>query len=509
MFKKNVWVAGLSAALVIMFIGCVEALPPPEGEVVEVVNLQTIIADAPDGVIEGDAGWEAVFGNTPFQKCGNPQFTIITDGGVKKLKIDNMVNGWGEGLDLYNADNPDKKIVGIDAGAGDILIIKGTVNPVGNGLKMSNGGGKAKFEQWTSGADFDKEYKLIAANVGEIRGASPNAIRLSYSDPDGDARKGTIIFEQVIFKKVITGAQDVYGTDFEVTNTVYQKDWVNGVTITPKKNKSKGKITTYYKLASAKDTANNWSTTVPQATGTYDVKFDVAEEIDKNGKPKFKAATIYTAVKDDKEYVLFQMYVFDALPAKDKPIDITNSWENFVFVGSAKTNKIDGPSSKKLVFLAGNTLTIPAGLLPSAIGKAGFTEGKTVGTAATADFPYPRIVYHLEGADPLWKAYKTVRFTYDLYTTSGLKDDPQLQVNMRGNTKADDYASGGDFNEEKNDALVSGNTYTFTAGIGNTITFPIKAITSLGATVNGISFQKNGDGTGFLIKFTKVEFITY
>jgi len=503
MLKKNVWVAGLLAALVIIFFGCVEALPPPEGEVVEVVNLQTIIADAPDGVIEGDTGWDAIFGKTPFQKCGNPQFTIITDGGVKKLKVDNMVNGWGEGLDLYNLDNADKNIVGIDAGAGDILIIKGTINPVGNGLKMSNGGGKAKFEQWTSGAEFDKEYKLIAANIGEIRGASPQAIRLSYSDPDGDARKGTIIFEQIIFKKVITGARDVYDTDFEVTNFVYQKDWVNGVTITPKKGKSAGNITTYYE--SAANPAYAKSTVIPQATGTYKVTFDVAEELDKNGKPKFKATSDLSGGS---------MYVFDALPSGDLEIELKNGeWEETDktkpgFIRSVGIANIDvmGPAGKKLIFLTGNNLTIPAGLLPSAIGAAGFTEGKTISTAASADFAYPRLIFFF-GSDPSWKAYKEVRFTYDLYKTT--VSDNQLQVNIRGNKSDTGYSNGGDLSEEKNDALVSGNTYTFTEGIGNTITFPIKEITKLDAANNGISFQKNTDGSAFLIKFTKVELITY
>jgi len=412
-----------------------------------------------------------------------------------------MVNGWGEGLDLYNEDNPDNSIVGIGATPGDVIIVKGTISPVGNGLKLANGGGKAKFGGWASGAEFDREYTLSAGDIGDIRGASPKAIRISYDAPDGDARKGTITLEQVIFKKVVVGGEYVLDSDFNVTNFVYQKDWVNGVTIAPKKDKSSGVITIYYEGASPTTYAK--STTIPQATGTYKVTFDVAEVKDKNGKTKFRAASDLDGG---------QLLIFDALPSGSKSSVIGNDWAGFISVGIAGSNYyVDGPGSVKLVFLTGNNLTVSANLLPSAIGNAGFTAGKTVSSAATADFPYPRIIYHFEnttnGDASAWKSYKEVRFTYDLYTTS--ISDEQLQVNIRGNNNATGYGNGGDLAEEKNDALVSGNTYKFKAGIGNTITFPIKEITKLNATNSGISFQKNTDGTAFLIKFTKVELITY
>jgi hypothetical protein len=515
MLKKNLWVAGLLAALAIMFIGCVEALPPPEGEEVEVWNLQTILADKPDGVIED---WGSVFGDTPFQKCGNPQFTIITDGGVKKLQIDKMVNGWGEGLDLYNLDKPADKVIGIDAMPGDIIYVKGTINPTGNGLKLANGGGKAKFGGWASDASFDRKYPLSAGDVGDIRGASPQAIRISYDAPDGDARKGTIIIEQITFTKVIKGAQPVFSSDFVFTNFVYEKNWVNGVTFTAKKGKTTGDVTVYYRTPAVLDVGGNvttpagaWSTTIPQAAGTYDVQFDVAEV-----KDKFQAATgLFSGSKDDGTPIYYQMFVFDKLPAGSKEVELAaDSWTGFVSIGTANATTgtfVTGPANRKLVFLTGNNLTVPDEGMPPALATAGFTAGKTVGTAADADFPYPRVIYHFENSsngDTNWKAYKEIKFTYDLWSLSN--SDAQLQVNIRGNNSATGYGNGGDLpvNEELGHNG-SGNTYAFEAGVGNTISFAVKDLVATSATTSGISFQKNTDNTAFLIKFTKIEYVAY
>jgi hypothetical protein len=197
MFKKNMWIVGLLAALAIIFVGCVDPLvEDTSGKIVEVANLQSIIADFDDGYIDN---WGTVFAGTPFQKCGSPDFQIITEGGVKKLKIDNMTKGWGEGLDLYNNSNSGDQIVGVNFKAGDTIYIKGTINPVGNGLKLTEGGGKARFfDGWLGGATFEETFKFTATEVGSIKGSSPAALRISYADPDGGDRKGTIILEELI-----------------------------------------------------------------------------------------------------------------------------------------------------------------------------------------------------------------------------------------------------------------------------------------------------------------------
>jgi hypothetical protein len=181
-----------------MFMGCVDAEAGPEGEETTLFDLQEVIGDLDAGYIDD---WGSVFDNTPFQKCGSPDVQIIVDGGKKKLKIDNMQNGWGEGVDLYNNSDGAKNIVGVGFKAGDEVYIKGTINPVGNGLKLTNGGGKPRFgDGWLGDASFDQTITLKAADIADIKGASPAAVRISYSDPDGDARKGTIIIEELTVK---------------------------------------------------------------------------------------------------------------------------------------------------------------------------------------------------------------------------------------------------------------------------------------------------------------------
>jgi len=204
MFKKNLWVVGLIAALAIMFSGCVPPVGGDDsGEEIEVVNLQKIIAGEADGLLD-TAAWGALFDSTPFQKCGSPNFTIITEGGVQKLKIDGMVNGWGEGLDLTMAKAGFK--------SGDVLYIKGRVDSGKNGL-MVNGKGGAYYRvgEWNSNDDnggdgtFEKTFTLTGDDLTAIKTGSPQVIRLHYGPSDGDARKGTIIFEQITLNGIRGG----------------------------------------------------------------------------------------------------------------------------------------------------------------------------------------------------------------------------------------------------------------------------------------------------------------
>jgi len=198
MFKKNTWVAGLLAALTtIMLIGCVDALPPPEGEIVEVVRLSEIIKDAPDGVLKDDAAWAAVFGGTPFMKCGPATFTIITDGGVKKLKIDKMINTWGEGLDVRHVPTAEGN-GGVGYKAGDEIYIKGTADPVGIFVN-AKGGAYAKVANWSSDTvAFETTITLTGDDITNIKTGNPQTLRLHYDDGKGDSRKGVIIFEEIV-----------------------------------------------------------------------------------------------------------------------------------------------------------------------------------------------------------------------------------------------------------------------------------------------------------------------
>ena len=199
MFKKNIWIVGLLVALTMMFVGCVPEFVDEEGEMTEVFNLQDALDSADLGVLDANA-WKAVFGDTPLHKCGDgATFSIITQKGVKKLKIDKMTETWGQGVDLYSLA-VDGSTKGANFKAGDTIFIKGSVDAGKNGLKMSIGNGSAKFDGWASDATFDKEYVLTAANIGDIKGASPKALRFCYDAPNGDGRMGTIIFEEMILK---------------------------------------------------------------------------------------------------------------------------------------------------------------------------------------------------------------------------------------------------------------------------------------------------------------------
>jgi len=480
MFKKNVWVVGLLAVLAIMLMGCVDALPPTEGEIVELVNLQSIIADKPDGVIEDNAAWGKIFKDTPFQKCGNPTFTIITDGGVKKLKVDGMTANWGEGLDLYNDDYEGNSGVGFRAG--DEITILGTVNPVGNGLKIGNGSGKAKFDGWTSGASFEKTYALTQNNIGEIRGASPKAVRLSYADPDGDARKGTIIFEQIIVKGLRGGGQeDVFIDDFTISGLVQEAGWVEGLQVKPNKGKTTGKIAISYRNVTAA-TTDPWTTDLDdvQLIGTYDAKFTVA------GTKGFKAAS-------------FDGYQMRVLAVAPTPLDDTAPMSKIKSIGT-----INSLLGKGFAFLWNNGNGDAAKTLALKVPTANpiAVRAYSGGYAAT-----PRILYPLPTD---WNAFDELRITYEAINTdipttespSGndsnaafvsavIAADGSL-ANRPGSTAYPDLTN--DYGLVKK---ISGNTYQ--------ITIPTTHALLGGASVNGFVITKNHDFSGLLIKLTRVE----
>jgi len=217
MFKKNVWIVGLLAVLAIMLIGCVEALPPPEGEIVEVTRLSDIIKDAPLGLIKDDDAWSAIFADTPFMKCGPATFEIINDGGVKKLKVYKMINTWGEGLDVRHVPT-DSGNSGANYKVGDKITIKGTADPVGIFFN-AKGGAYAKIENWRSTeVEFDKTITLTADDVGNIKVGNPQTIRLHYDDGQGDSRRGVIIFEEIVVEGMRSAGDTIELPDFSISN---------------------------------------------------------------------------------------------------------------------------------------------------------------------------------------------------------------------------------------------------------------------------------------------------
>jgi len=192
MFKKNLWIVGLLAALAIMFAGCIDPIAEDNSGVqTDVWKLSEFIKDLPVGPVDYDSTFGTV---SPIAKCGNPNFTIIQEGGVKKLKIDGMTQTWGEGIDIRN--DTDKSNIGLGFKAGDKLYVKGSADPVGI---MFNPKGETfgKMDNWSSEEiEFEKTFTISSDDATSIRG-NGKGIRIHYDDGKGDGRKGVIIFEEI------------------------------------------------------------------------------------------------------------------------------------------------------------------------------------------------------------------------------------------------------------------------------------------------------------------------
>jgi hypothetical protein len=195
MFKKNAWIVGLLMGLAIMFVGCVDVFVDEDGEPTEVFNLQDYLADAPIGVIANDDAWTEIFGDSPFMMCGGPsngEYSVISEKGVKKIKVDKMGPTWGVGFDLYN----DK---GANFKDGDEFYIKGKTSAGGLIANITTSGEKrlGDVDLAESGGDFEQTLTLAAGNAGSIRTGSPKALRIHYKNNNGSERKGFIIIEEL------------------------------------------------------------------------------------------------------------------------------------------------------------------------------------------------------------------------------------------------------------------------------------------------------------------------
>jgi len=492
MFKKNVWIVGLLTVLAIMFIGCVDELPPPDGEMTEVISLAKVIANAPDGEIED---WGSVFKDTPFQKCGNPTFTIITEGGVKKLKIDGMKNGWGEGIDIYNDSyegNP-----GADFIAGDKIYILGKIDPVGNGLKVSNGGGKMKADGWASGAAFDKTIELIPGNIADIRGASPKAIRISYDAPDGDGRKGTIILEELSVTGIRGGTQDPLLDDFDIRDLIQEQYWADGVKFVPKKGKSTGDQTIWYEGIAP--VVYPKSKTVPQEDlGSYKVTFEVA------ATKGWRSASF-----GEDGSIVMKMVVQKAKAFVDEtPMNAYTAAKGYGWVNVGHADHF--VSSKSYVFLwncnSGNSTAYLTTAVPLAtpIALRNYTSDYQNGNT-------PRLAYVLPDG---YAAYDFIKVTYEVIPTSlgdavpastnAIFDTAKFKADGSYDSRAYSPNSYPNLDAEAKDhgiTKVSGNTFL--------MTLPTEAGTKLATFSDqphgGFCITKNHNGTGVLIRLIKVE----
>jgi len=469
MFKRNTWVVGLLLAVTMVFFGCIDPVAEPdgEGEVVVLFDLQAAIADVADGVIPAtDDGWNAVFAGTPFGKCGNPRFSIATEGGKKVFITDQMTQTWGEGFDFYSVDNG--QTVGMEFRAGDTIRIKGSVEPANLTFVVASSNTSYLGPGWSSkddGGTFDKTFTLTTGDIATMRGAGMAAgkpvFRFHFSG-DGGSRQGTIKLEELILSGNRSNANDVYIDDFEYSGLVQEKFWNDGVKITPLKGKTEGKITIYYKDVAAADEAANWTTDLAdvQQTGDYDVKFDVA------------AAKGYNAATG---LVAGVLKVLDTMPSEvTKTVSATMT--EFGLVGTAGTF-VTG-KGKNWIFLYNNAGLDVTSAMPLAI----------------QDFDtstYPRVIFRIASLETDWQAFNTITFTYDLIKCSiSAADSTNLTVRNNNGTAYDN--KGGDSYDD------------FKEGEGQTITYPISRFSSV-ADVDGVSFQKNHGDTGVLLRFTKIE----
>jgi len=226
MFKKKAWIVGLLAALAMMFMGCVDAFVDEGGVEKEVFNLQDALSSAPLGVIANDAAWTAIFKDTPFMMCGGPsngQYSIINDGGTKKVKVEKMGPTWGVGFDIYNNGGAGNKAASFKKG--DVLTIKGTASADGL-IANTNTSGESRLGGVDLGKSFDATFTLTADEVGKIKSGNPKALRIHFKNNNGSERKGTIIIEQITLTGKRGAGDDVVETptpdndDYEV-GTVY------------------------------------------------------------------------------------------------------------------------------------------------------------------------------------------------------------------------------------------------------------------------------------------------
>jgi len=217
MFKKNVWVAGLITALVIMLVGCVDAFVDEGGGVeVEVFNLETVLADVGDTVIGSDADWTKIFGGTPFLMCGGTSNGTYEIKG-HKVQVSKFGPDWGVGFDLAMTSRDGAAGAGFKAG--DKIFVKGSSSAPGLILNLESESGETRLgDVDLPEGDFEKEFTLTAGDISKIRAGAKQSIRIHYKAGNGTSRKGTIAFEQITINGLRSAADVEIPPDFTISN---------------------------------------------------------------------------------------------------------------------------------------------------------------------------------------------------------------------------------------------------------------------------------------------------
>jgi hypothetical protein len=175
MFKKNVWIVGLFAALAIMFVGCLEPEADTSGDLQE-----TVVFD-----LETDEGIQALkVGRLTFTDADNPIAPLVKAGEIPghisrfeavagpngiSLKYISVAS-WGPGVDFNNSV--------FNFREGDVIKVAGKILS-GSGKVQLNCkvGAENAIASFDGTGAFSLEATLTAAQVGDIKGGNPSAIR--------------------------------------------------------------------------------------------------------------------------------------------------------------------------------------------------------------------------------------------------------------------------------------------------------------------------------------------
>jgi len=180
MFKKNVWLVGLLAALAILFVGCLDPLVEEDTSNMEefvVVDLARAIAgkSGPINTEAGATGFEQISGDKPdyFNPAGGIPSQVVFNITSAGLEVTPVAN-WGAGLDLTDKN--------IKFKTGDKIYIKGVATEGGTFLLSAKADGWKPLDGWdgnlAAGTAFEKTFTLTAADLGDIKSGNPQAIRV-------------------------------------------------------------------------------------------------------------------------------------------------------------------------------------------------------------------------------------------------------------------------------------------------------------------------------------------
>jgi len=276
MLKKHGWIAALFVAVAMVFMACPPD-PTNEGEqegtyydlwsFTEDYLTEEKIEDAIlEGLVNETTGliiWATRedFFEPELAAASNADvqtFTIVDNDGTPALEIYTGASAWGVGIDLQQSY--------FEFRAGDRITVNGKfISGTASQIYLSTTPGTEGNIKYVSPApaadgEFVLDITLTAANVSQINGSSPAAIRIGARAAATKLQINEILIER------LEGDIAPVADDFEIHGLMQFLADLEAVTITPKTGKSQGAITIYYE----------GETDLPTEIGEFEVTFDVA-----------------------------------------------------------------------------------------------------------------------------------------------------------------------------------------------------------------------------------------